>query len=205
MLKVSKKSKDWVAVSPPESNHASIYPAFLEFTIRLRLPTQQNSISSKCTVVTVYGGCDLCLPLSLPHAFRSLSLPMDSQDPTNRICDAPGSWYCNGQYPPALADLIGRRKDFAQLEDFNKKRSQDDEDYNKAYMARMVSRSELLRRPPQPRSPAAGPQPQQRRLTGATWTHPTHRDAARSTFHCIGVDSCMLSAWNWPGNAGAIL
>lgn len=23
-------------------------------------------------------------------------------DPANRNCDAPGSWYCVGQYPPAL-------------------------------------------------------------------------------------------------------
>ena len=27
-----------------------------------------------------------------------------SADPANRICDAPGSWYCDGQYPPALKD-----------------------------------------------------------------------------------------------------
>jgi len=25
-------------------------------------------------------------------------------DPANRICDAPGSWYCDGQYPPALKE-----------------------------------------------------------------------------------------------------
>ena len=23
-------------------------------------------------------------------------------DPANRVCDAPGSWYCVGRYPPAL-------------------------------------------------------------------------------------------------------
>merc|ERR1719313_1489808 len=45
-------------------------------------------------------------------------------DPKNRICDAPGSWYCVGQYPPALDSLIARRKNFAQLEDFNKKGSE---------------------------------------------------------------------------------
>merc|ERR1711879_804193 len=42
-------------------------------------------------------------------------------DPANRVCDAPGSWYCVGQYPPALNKLIAKRKNFAQLEDFNKK------------------------------------------------------------------------------------
>ena len=49
----------------------------------------------------------------------------------------PGSWYCDGQYPPALQDLIGRRKNFAQLEDFNVKRSEADDEYNKEYMRRM--------------------------------------------------------------------
>merc|ERR1712078_922239 len=42
-------------------------------------------------------------------------------DPKNRICDAPGSWYCVGQYPPALDKLIAKRRSFAQVEDFNKK------------------------------------------------------------------------------------
>merc|ERR1712072_238333 len=42
-------------------------------------------------------------------------------DTNNRICDAPGSWYCVGQYPPALDKLIAMRRSFSQLEDFNKK------------------------------------------------------------------------------------
>merc|ERR1711920_585162 len=42
-------------------------------------------------------------------------------DPANRICDAPGSWYCVGQYPPALEKLIAKRRNFAQVEDFNAK------------------------------------------------------------------------------------
>jgi len=41
-------------------------------------------------------------------------------DPKNRICDAPGSWYCVGQYPPALDKLIAKRRSFSQVEDFNK-------------------------------------------------------------------------------------
>jgi dolichyl-diphosphooligosaccharide--protein glycosyltransferase len=41
-------------------------------------------------------------------------------DPANRVCDAPGSWYCIGQYPPALHKLIAKRRNFAQVEDFNK-------------------------------------------------------------------------------------
>jgi len=57
--------------------------------------------------------------------FQVLNVSQESKDwvanPANRKCDAPGSWYCVGQYPPALAPLIALRKDFAQLEDFNKK------------------------------------------------------------------------------------
>ena len=48
-------------------------------------------------------------------------------DPANKLCDAPGSWFCRGQYPPALSSIIGRKKDFAQLEDFN--RGEADEEY----------------------------------------------------------------------------
>ena len=62
-------------------------------------------------------------------------------DPANRRCDAPGSWYCVGQYPPALAPLIARRKNFAQLEDFNTKRSSEDEAYDKEYHERMSGRA----------------------------------------------------------------
>lgn len=42
-------------------------------------------------------------------------------DPKNRVCDAPGSWYCVGQYPPALEKLIAQRRSFSQVEDFNRK------------------------------------------------------------------------------------
>ena len=56
-------------------------------------------------------------------------------NPDNRICDAPGSWYCTGQYPPALSKLIKKRRNFAQLEDFN--RGGGDDEYTREYMARM--------------------------------------------------------------------
>ena len=64
-------------------------------------------------------------------------------DPANRICDAPGSWHCRGQYPPALAPLIAKRKDFAQLEDFNKKKKETEEakKYQEAYHARMSGKA----------------------------------------------------------------
>jgi dolichyl-diphosphooligosaccharide--protein glycosyltransferase len=58
-------------------------------------------------------------------------------NPDNRVCDAPGSWYCTGQYPPPLKTLIDKRKNFAQLEDFNTKKTKEDEKYNEEYMKRM--------------------------------------------------------------------
>jgi hypothetical protein len=61
-------------------------------------------------------------------------------DPANRICDAPGSWYCTGQYPPALAKVISKRKNFKQLEDFNVERDELDDEYTAEYHARMSGR-----------------------------------------------------------------
>eukprot|EP00927_Polykrikos_kofoidii_P068264 TRINITY_DN6361_c1_g1_i1.p1 TRINITY_DN6361_c1_g1~~TRINITY_DN6361_c1_g1_i1.p1 ORF type:complete len:828 (+),score=94.76 TRINITY_DN6361_c1_g1_i1:64-2547(+) len=61
----------------------------------------------------------------LMRIFKVMNISQESKDwvadPKNRVCDAPGSWYCVGQYPPALAPLIAKRRNFAQLEDFNKK------------------------------------------------------------------------------------
>merc|ERR1711871_562212 len=59
-------------------------------------------------------------------------------DPSNRKCDVPGSWYCVGQYPPALHKLIAKRKDFKQLEDFNVERTDEDDEYTREYMRRMA-------------------------------------------------------------------
>mmetsp|Transcript_90373 Transcript_90373/g.173952 ORF Transcript_90373/g.173952 Transcript_90373/m.173952 type:complete len:886 (+) Transcript_90373:46-2703(+) len=61
----------------------------------------------------------------LMRLYRVLNVSQESKkwvaDPKNRICDAPGSWYCVGQYPPALKKLISARRSFSQVEDFNKK------------------------------------------------------------------------------------
>lgn len=61
----------------------------------------------------------------LMRVYKVMNISRESKewidDPLNRVCDAPGSWYCVGQYPPALAPLISQRRNFAQLEDFNKK------------------------------------------------------------------------------------
>lgn len=52
-------------------------------------------------------------------------------DPKNRKCDNPGSWFCPGQYPPGLKDILSRKTDFAQLEDFNRGRA--DNEYQEQY------------------------------------------------------------------------
>merc|ERR1712139_102458 len=61
----------------------------------------------------------------LMRVFQVLNISQESKawiaDPANRKCDAPGSWYCPGDYPPALEPLIAKRQNFAQLEDFNTK------------------------------------------------------------------------------------
>jgi len=67
--------------------------------------------------------------------FKILQVDTESKrwvaDPKNLVCDVPGSWFCPGQYPPGLSEIISKKKDFAQLEDFNKKK--DDEQYQKKY------------------------------------------------------------------------
>lgn len=58
-------------------------------------------------------------------------------DPANRICDAPGSWYCTGQYPPALNKVLEKRKAFQQLEDFNVEKDEKGKKYHEEYMKKM--------------------------------------------------------------------
>ena len=58
-------------------------------------------------------------------------------DHANRVCDAPGSWFCSGQYPPALQEFISKRRDFKQLEDFNVKKDTHSQKYHEEYMRRM--------------------------------------------------------------------
>merc|ERR1740121_28482 len=57
--------------------------------------------------------------------FKVLNVSEESKEwvasPENKICDAPGSWYCGGQYPPAIQSFLAKRRSFAQVEDFNKK------------------------------------------------------------------------------------
>jgi dolichyl-diphosphooligosaccharide--protein glycosyltransferase len=70
--------------------------------------------------------------------YKILSVSKESKewvaDPSNRVCDAPGSWFCRGQYPPALEKILKEKKDFKQLEDFNRKDGEGDEEYTRQYM-----------------------------------------------------------------------
>jgi dolichyl-diphosphooligosaccharide--protein glycosyltransferase len=67
--------------------------------------------------------------------FKILGIDEESRawvaSPENRRCDVPGSWFCPGQYPPGLYDILASKTDFAQLEDFN--RGQGDAEYQKQY------------------------------------------------------------------------
>jgi len=78
------------------------------------------------------------------RVFKILKVSEESKDwaadPKNRICDAPGSWYCSGQYPPALQKVLGEKKDFEQLEDFNK--DKDDAEYQAKYHENLKKRKQ---------------------------------------------------------------
>lgn len=60
----------------------------------------------------------------------------------NRQCDA-GGWFCPGKYPPGLKEILDKKKDFAQLEDFN--RGASDADYQKEYFENLAN-PELARK-----------------------------------------------------------
>lgn len=69
-------------------------------------------------------------------------------DPDNRVCDVPGSWFCPGQYPPALNKVLASKTDFRQLEDFNRKSSgqDDDDEYTKKYFENLKNPETARRR-----------------------------------------------------------
>jgi dolichyl-diphosphooligosaccharide---protein glycosyltransferase len=73
--------------------------------------------------------------------YKIQSVSMESKEwvEKNRVCDAPGSWYCPGQYPPALRTILNEKKDFKQLEDFNS-RSGGDEEYQREYFDNLLNK-----------------------------------------------------------------
>merc|ERR1712216_711963 len=60
----------------------------------------------------------------LMRVYQVMNVSQESKDwiadPKNRVCDAPGSWYCVGQYPPALTKLIASRKTSASSKTLTK-------------------------------------------------------------------------------------
>jgi hypothetical protein len=64
-----------------------------------------------------------------------------------RKCDSPGSWYCSGQYPPAepIQSLLKKKRDFKQLEDFNRGASTQGNKYYEEYMANMEGKKKKIR------------------------------------------------------------
>mmetsp|Transcript_14469 Transcript_14469/g.15146 ORF Transcript_14469/g.15146 Transcript_14469/m.15146 type:complete len:886 (-) Transcript_14469:386-3043(-) len=60
-----------------------------------------------------------------------------TNDPANRLCDRPGSWYCPGQYPPGLHKLLEKARSFSQLEDFNREQDEKAKKYHEEYMKKM--------------------------------------------------------------------
>merc|ERR1719421_1819019 len=79
----------------------------------------------------------------LMRVYQVMNVSQESKewcaDPANRICDAPGSWYCVGQYPPAVQDMFKewKKRDFQQVEDWNKKRDEKSQKHHEEYMRRM--------------------------------------------------------------------
>ncbi|GBG25029.1 Dolichyl-diphosphooligosaccharide--protein glycosyltransferase subunit stt3 [Hondaea fermentalgiana] len=67
-----------------------------------------------------------------------------SADLANKKCDPPpNDFICKGDYPPKFKDFLKGRRDFAQLEDFNsKKKSKEDEEYQKRYHEEMARRGQ---------------------------------------------------------------
>jgi dolichyl-diphosphooligosaccharide--protein glycosyltransferase len=69
------------------------------------------------------------------RVFKIMSVSLESKrwvaDRQNLLCDHNESWFCRGQYPPSLNKILAEKRDFSQLEDFNK--DIDDSEYQKQY------------------------------------------------------------------------
>jgi len=79
--------------------------------------------------------------------YKIMSVSKESKEwvPKHRLCDAPGSWFCPGQYPPGLQKVLKEKKDFRQLEDFNAK-AEDDSEYQKKYFEHLSDPEKAKRR-----------------------------------------------------------
>jgi dolichyl-diphosphooligosaccharide--protein glycosyltransferase len=112
--------------------------------------------------------------------YKILGVSQESKEwvanPANRICDVEGGWFCRGQYPPALQEVLRSKKDFSQLEDFNKKvKDEEDDEYLKQYF-------EDLANPENARKRAQKSEEQRRRQQESSSkkdVNPPSRSAAR--------------------------
>ena len=62
-------------------------------------------------------------------------------DPANRLCDAPGSWYCPGQYPPALAKFTAIIKPTYTMPAFEQQRLEEREKREQLEAQRMADQA----------------------------------------------------------------
>jgi len=83
------------------------------------------------------------------RVYKLLNIDEESKfwtaDSKNRICDVPGSWFCKGQYPPALTKVLLQKQDFSQLEDFNRKHV--DLEYQEQYFENLNNPKKFLASP----------------------------------------------------------
>lgn len=97
------------------------------------------------------------------RVFKVQSVSQESKawvaDPKNRVCDAPGSWFCRGQYPPGMEKILAEKRDFSQLEDFNK--DEDDSEYQQKYFENLSKRKNPSANQANPSpTPSSGPKRQ---------------------------------------------
>lgn len=78
--------------------------------------------------------------------YKILNVAEESKEwvKNNVHCDIEGSWFCPGTYPPGLANILARKTDFAQLEDFN--RGKADEEYQKQYFEALNNPNEAMKK-----------------------------------------------------------
>ncbi|EEC43036.1 oligosaccharyl transferase [Phaeodactylum tricornutum CCAP 1055/1] len=122
--------------------------------------------------------------------YKILSVSKESKDwvanPENRVCDAPGSWMCRGQYPPALKKVLSEKKDFKQLEDFNAKSDHDDSDYQREYMENVMHKKQV----PRPRDSKSGQEPKE----------PKEQPSARHEVVKLSDEKIEALNQNWENN-----
>ena len=124
VLKVSKKSKDVRLRSSSSSSSFRVRPllmslfSFLLFFFLFFSSFVLSSSSSfrvRPLLMSLFSSLRPPFILTPRSHTRHCCYFQWIADPANRVCDAPGSWYCNGQYPPKLQPLIAKQRRFRQV------------------------------------------------------------------------------------------